>query len=420
MATTSGTITGTTDSKGYRIDIAWSATTDDANNRSYVTMTTRLYATQAGYYFSNFTLTNGIVVNSTTWGTQQNQQYSVPQLGSVQLYSYSRYVNHDSNGTKSLTVRAYAIVDSPASYTFTRVNAPGPNNSSTTTINLPTIVTTPSYTYSYNANGGSSTPSGGTVLEGTTINLASSAGTRTGYTFGGWYDSYYGANWSAGQAYPVYGNVTFTAIWNPITYTAYFYSDGSLYTTRTATYGNSVTMPSISKTGYTFNGWSYGGGTYFPNNNGPAMYSDQSYTALWVAASPGFTDENVSATLYLNQDISNTADSSVSATNTTSYSIQYVTGGLNPTSWLLIDANGNLSGSTNIVGTYTFRIAATGTGGTTYSSNKTINVIYPGRKTNATLGQDQISIARRYDGSSWQNLTIMKRWNGSSWVDITN
>lgn len=424
MATSSGTITGTTDAKGYRVDIQWSATTDDANNRSLVTLTTRLYATKAGYYFSNFGITNGIRVNTGsgqfTWGTAQNLQYSVAQYGSVQLYSYSAYVNHDSNGTKSISVRTYAIVNSPASYTFSRIDTPGPDSTYFSTVTLPTIVTTPSYSYSYSANGGSSTPSGGTVLEGTAITLASSAGTRTGYTFGGWYDSYYGSTWSGGQSYPVYDNVTFTAIWNAISYTASFYSDGSLYTTRTATYGNSVTMPSISKTGYTFNGWTYGGNTYYIGNNGAPMYSNQTYTAQWTQNAPTFQDQNITATLYLNQNIQDTADYSVSATNATSYAIQYISGGLNPTGWLAIDNSGNLSGATNVVGTYTFRIAATGGGQTVYSNDKSIQVIYPGRKTNATLGQDQISTAKRYDGSSWQNITLMKRWNGSSWVDITN
>jgi uncharacterized repeat protein (TIGR02543 family) len=425
VATTSGTITGPTDSKGYRVDISYTITTDDANNRSLVTLTTRLYATTAGYYFSNFTLTTGIrVLDGSfqyTWGVAQNKQYSVPQLGSVQLYSYSAYVNHNSDGTKSLGVRTYCIVDSPASYTFNRLDTPGPSSTNFTTINFPTIQTTPSYSISYDANGGNSTPAGNTYLEGTTITLPSGAGTRTGYTFSGWYDSYFGQFWSGGQAYPVYGNATITAQWTAISYTAYFYSDGSLYTTRSATYGNSVTMPSISKSGYTFNGWSYGGNTYFAGQNGAAMYSDQSYTALWTENAPEFQDQNVTSTLYINQNIQDTADFSVSATNATSYTIEFVSGGQNPTSWLSINNSGNLSGGTNVVGTYTFRIKATSsTGSFVYSSTKTIQVIYPGRRTNNTLGQDQITIAKRWNGSGWQDITFMKRWNGSSWVDLTN
>jgi large repetitive protein len=75
------------------------------------------------------------------------------------------------------------------------------------------------YSYSYNSNGGSSTPSGsGSVASGTAITLGS-PGTKTGYTFVGWYiDS--GLNTYAGgvgNSYAITSSLTFYAKWSSST-----------------------------------------------------------------------------------------------------------------------------------------------------------------------------------------------------------
>lgn len=68
------------------------------------------------------------------------------------------------------------------------------------------------YSYSYNSDGGSNTPSGGTVNAGDSINLGS-PGTRSGYTFTGWYSSATGVTYGAGASYTVNASTTFTAQW---------------------------------------------------------------------------------------------------------------------------------------------------------------------------------------------------------------
>jgi hypothetical protein len=72
-----------------------------------------------------------------------------------------------------------------------------------------TVVT---YTLTYSANSGSSTPLPQTGASGSTITLASGAGTRSGFTFGGWNIS--GTTYSAGGSY-TFGSAdaTATAIW---------------------------------------------------------------------------------------------------------------------------------------------------------------------------------------------------------------
>lgn len=68
------------------------------------------------------------------------------------------------------------------------------------------------YSYSYNSNGGDNTPSGATVNAGTSITLGS-PGTRSGFTFSGWYSSATGQTLNAGSSYTVNASTTFTAQW---------------------------------------------------------------------------------------------------------------------------------------------------------------------------------------------------------------
>ena len=75
-----------------------------------------------------------------------------------------------------------------------------------------TRVTVTTYTLTYSANGGSTTPASQSGVSGATITLAANAGTRSGFTFGGW--NIGGVTYSGGGSY-TFGaaNATATAIW---------------------------------------------------------------------------------------------------------------------------------------------------------------------------------------------------------------
>ena len=75
-----------------------------------------------------------------------------------------------------------------------------------------TASTVTTYTLTYNANSGSNTPTAQTGISGASITLASGAGTRTGFTFGGW--SIGGSTYAASGSY-TFGSAdaTATAIW---------------------------------------------------------------------------------------------------------------------------------------------------------------------------------------------------------------
>ncbi len=108
----------------------------------------------------------------------------------------------------------------------------------------------------YNANGGTC----GTASEkytGTALTLPTP--TRDGYWFIGWYDAAEGGNkiGEAGLSYHPTSEITLYAHWQEqIEYTVTYNANGGTCGTSGATYeGTALTLPTPTRTGYTFNGW---------------------------------------------------------------------------------------------------------------------------------------------------------------------
>ena len=100
-------------------------------------------------------------------------------------------------------------------------------------------------------------PRGGSGLDGTTITLGSNPFTYPGYTFAGWSDGT--TTYSAGATYTLSSGgapIVFTAQWteNPID-TVAFNSDGGAAVASLRPDGSSITLPSDTYPGYTFDGW---------------------------------------------------------------------------------------------------------------------------------------------------------------------
>jgi hypothetical protein len=130
-------------------------------------------------------------------------------------------------------------------------------------------LTVTTYTLTYSANGGSTTPTSQTGTAGQTITLASGAGTRSGFTFGGW--DIGGVTYSGGGSY-TFGsaNATATAIWNAVFVTPQWngtmpgWTAGSNFqriTTGTANYKWGWTNGTFSFSGSvsTSRGWNFNG-----------------------------------------------------------------------------------------------------------------------------------------------------------------
>jgi hypothetical protein len=136
---------------------------------------------------------------------------------------------------------------------------------------------------------------------------------------------------------------------------------------------------------------------------------------------PSFSDQSITTTWIKTLNFSGAPDRRVSASNTSSYSIVASGTGLSPTAWLTINSSGQLSGVPAAVGVYTFRVRATGEGGSTNSSIITLTINPPGNRSAGTGVPIDLTNAKRFDGTNWNtNISIFKRFDGNNWVDITN
>lgn len=152
------------------------------------------------------------------------------------------------------------------------------------------VWTAASYTVTYNYNGanaGNSTSTQTYTYDGIVLSLPSP--TKTGYTFAGWHSdsglsSFVG---SANANYIPSANVTLYAKWTSGTYTVLYEYNGatggnSTTTENFTTGGTALTLPTPTKTGYTFAGWyansalttsaGSAGASYSPTTNG-TLYS---------------------------------------------------------------------------------------------------------------------------------------------------
>ncbi len=113
------------------------------------------------------------------------------------------------------------------------------------------------YTITYNLDGGTN-PSGAPTTY--TVNAAVTLPTpaKTGYTFNGWYTESTFTNRVTSIAIGSTGNKTFYAKWTIINYNITYNLNGGTNPSSaptTYTVNSAVTLPTPTKTGYTFNGW---------------------------------------------------------------------------------------------------------------------------------------------------------------------
>jgi len=123
--------------------------------------------------------------------------------------------------------------------------------------------TTPaSYAVTFNANGGSVSPSSRTYTKGDTYGTLPTP-TRSGYTFDGWYTAQTGGSKVTSSSTVQSKNHTLYAHWTkqattPTTYTVTFNGNGGSVSTPTKTYTQGSTygsLPTPTRYGYTFDGW---------------------------------------------------------------------------------------------------------------------------------------------------------------------
>lgn len=170
----------------------------------------------------------------------------------------------------------------------------------TTTVTVPAVAR-PTYTVSYNANGGSGAPSNQTKQHDITLTLSSVKPTRSGYTFAGWGTSATdtGVKYFAGGQYTGNSNITLYAIWtNAAKMTLAYNANGGSGAPSSQTHLINTTSkisgvkPTRDK--YVFLGWSTSSTATKATYIADGQYTNNSFTngatvtlyAVWLKKSP--------------------------------------------------------------------------------------------------------------------------------------
>ncbi len=299
--TTGGTaITLATQSTMVRTGYAfngWSTTANDANTKvlnsgSYtISAPVILYAL---WNANNYSVSYSVTGADTGTAPSDSSNYNISQSAVVKAntgnlakagYSFAGWtINSDGSGT---------VYQSGSSYTF------GASN-----VTFYPKFTANTYTITYNTNGGTGTPAGGSTTSYTTgtsgISLANvGTMTKTGYDFAGWSTNPTGSAHSGG--FTTTADVTLYAIWTlkdiSVTYARGVVGGTALSSNEIATfpvnatgkYGATITISgTVSSTitvggnNYQFFGWSDGNSTYRSGDTYLLTDVAPTFTAQWV------------------------------------------------------------------------------------------------------------------------------------------
>ena len=144
-----------------------------------------------------------------------------------------------------------------------------------------------SYAVAFNANGGSVSTSSANVTYDATYGSMPTP-TRSGYTFNGWYTAASGGTKvTSSTKVSITSAQTLYAQWSIIKSTVSFNANGGSVSTSstTVTFGSTYgTLPTPTRTGYTFNGWytSTNGGTKITSSTSVSITSAQTLFAQWT------------------------------------------------------------------------------------------------------------------------------------------
>ncbi len=306
----------TTTLGGSSIGLSWTASTGagaylvyySTDNSTYILHSTVLAGTTTTtvsglsgtgtlYYFKVLPITG---TSNTYKGYSGN--FSNTVSANLATYTVSFNGNGGTSGTTQ-TIPAGTSLSLPSSsrtgFTFngwytaasggTFLGFAGTSYTPTSSVTLYAQWSAITYTVTWDANGGSVSPTSNSGVYGATITAPTP--TRTGYTFLYWRNPASGGDpifLSAGASYTIIGTITWTAIWSINTYTvSYDEQGGNAVSDATVNYGSSTTLPSISRSGFTFNGWytASSGGTFVGlagTSYGPVT-SNVTIYAQWTA-----------------------------------------------------------------------------------------------------------------------------------------
>lgn len=180
--------------------------------------------------------------------------------------------------------KASTVTTGNASANYSSIEYAGGSGSVSVSFQIPAL---PSYTVSYNANGGSGAPSSQSKTYGSTITLSSSKPTKSGFTFLGWGTSQgdTSVDYNPGSKYSANANITLYAIWTSNYVISYNANGGyNAPSNQTKQHGVNITLSRTIPTrqNYTFKGWSTSSTSSYVVYNPGDTYSSNSSIDLYA------------------------------------------------------------------------------------------------------------------------------------------
>ena len=245
--------------------------------------------------------------------------------------TYNYYMGSDLLTKTSTTEGATLVGGAPSKvgtyYVVATIEASGNYTSATSNTAILTIQLAP-VVVTFNANGGTVSETSRTVYYDESYGILP-VPTRTGYTFDGWYkEAAYTNKVTDNMQVETSTNHTLFAKWIANQYTVSFDANGGSVSTssKTVTYDSTYgTLPTPTRTGYTFNGWytSKTGGTKIISTTKVSIAAEQTLYASWQAnTNTAYTvyhylenANNTNYTLYKTENKSGTTGATITLAN---------------------------------------------------------------------------------------------------------
>ena len=276
---------GYTETETFNGNVLVKAVDNDGNESD--TTTFHMMVDKTAPRMINATLTTVEDGRGYTQGATTYQDVHIELEGIDDHSGFQKFIYSTDGGTTWRDVPSNWTINETTNTTFRVKAVDNVGNRSTNTVTF-TIRINKNFTVSYNANGGTVSPTSKTVVYGSTYGALATP-TRTGYAFAGWYTSATGGTQvTSTTKVSQHQNHTIYARWDTNDYTVTFNGNSGTpsYTSKTVTFDSMYgSLPTASRVGYTFLGWytAQTGGTLVTSSTKVAIAGNHTLYARWRA-----------------------------------------------------------------------------------------------------------------------------------------